>query len=368
MRILFALSGLHRVDRGAEVAFTEAASALARAGDDVTLIGSGGSRPGAPYRFLHAGCIRRQRFEFMPSVPGFRDDCAYEELTFAGPLLARYRPADYDVTLTCGYPYTNWILRARRFGAETPRHVFVTQNGDWPAFADNSEFRFFGCDGLICTNPDFYDRNKARWRCALIPNGVDTGRFRPGPPRRDEFGLPANARVVLMVSALIPSKRVELGIEAVSRIPGCHLVVAGDGAQRKRVDERAARLMPGRFTRITVAPDRMPALYRSADVFMHLSEGEAFGNVFVEAMACGLPVVAPDSPRLRWIVGDDEYLAATDDPGEIGRQVIAAFGAPRTREGNCPEKAARFAWHRIGAQYRDFLMEIAGAAGRSPAT
>ena len=175
-----------------------------------------------------------------------------------------------------------------------PRHVFVTQNGDWPAYADNSEYRFFGCDGLICTNPDFFDRNKERWRCALIPNGVDTDRFRPGPADRAEFGLPAEGRIVLMVSALIPSKRVDLGVEIVSRIPGCHLVVAGDGPMRHQIDASAARRMPGRFTRLTVAPERMPALYRSADVFMHLSTDEAFGNVYLEAMACGLPVVAPE--------------------------------------------------------------------------
>jgi glycosyltransferase involved in cell wall biosynthesis len=305
----------------------------------------------------------------MPSVPGFRDDCAYEELTFAGSLMTHYRPSDYDVTLTCGYPFTNWALRWRRLGAAAPAHVFVTQNGDWPAFANNSEFRFFGCDGLICTNPDFYQRNREKWRCALIPNGVDVLRFHPGAESRAEFGLPADGRIVLMVSALIDSKRVGLGVETVSRIPGCHLVVAGDGPLRKDVDEQAARLMPGRFTRLTVTPDRMPALYRSADVFMHLSREEAFGNVFLEAMACGLPVVAPDSPRLRWIVGDDEYLTDSDNPAAIAGRIEAAFGGRcangRKTGGAAPEKVSRFAWPNVASQYRDFLASVVDSAGRT---
>jgi glycosyltransferase involved in cell wall biosynthesis len=361
MRILFALPGLHRVDRGAEVAFIAAASALARGGDDVTLIGSGAARPGSPYRFLHAGCIRRERFEAMPSLPGLRDDCAYEELTFACGLLTRYRPADYDVTLTCGYPYTNWMLRWRRQGASMPRHVFVTQNGDWPAYARNSEYRFFGCDGLICTNPDYFDRNKDRWPCALIPNGVDTDRFRPGAATLAAFGLPERRRVVLMVSALIPAKRVDLGVEAVSRIPDCHLAVAGDGPMRRQIDESADRLMPGRFTRLTVAPERMPDLYRSADVFLHLAKEEAFGNVFLEAMACGLPIVAPDSARLRWIVGDDEHLIDAENPADIARKIEIADGAAPAGARKSPDKATKFAWPRIGSLYRDFLRKIVEA-------
>ena len=87
--------------------------------------------------------------------------------------------------MTCSYPFTNWALRRPTRSARRPRHVFVTQNGDWPAYVRHSaerqsEYRFFDCDGLICINPDFFDRNKAAWNCRLIPNGVDPGRFQPG--------------------------------------------------------------------------------------------------------------------------------------------------------------------------------------------
>ena len=140
-------------------------------------------RANEPYRFLHAGSIARERFARFPSLPVLRNDTAYEELTFAPALLRRYRPADYDVTVTCGYPFTNWILRRPGARGRRPPHVFVTQNGDWPAQSNNSEYRFFGCEGLVCTNPDFYERNKTRWRCALIPNGTDTTLFTPGEGR-----------------------------------------------------------------------------------------------------------------------------------------------------------------------------------------
>ena len=292
MRVLFALPGLHRYNRGAEVAFIAIASAIAKAGHAVTLIGSGQANAATPYRFLRAASLSREYFERFPSVPLLRNRSAYEELTFIPNLLRRYRPADYDVTLTCSYPFTNWVLRHPVLRGSRPRHVFVTENGDWPASSRRSEYRFFGCDGLVCTNPEFYERNKNRWRCQLIPNGVDCDRFKPGAAQRQEFELPANQTIVLMVSALVPNKRIEAGIDAVSRIPGAHLVVAGDGPLREAVDACAARLLPDRFTRKLVPPEQMPKLYQSADVFLHLCKDKSFGNVFLEAMACGLPIVA----------------------------------------------------------------------------
>ena len=358
MRILFALPGLHRYDRGAEIAFISIARALARSGHTVTLIGSGSVRPEEPYRFLHAASVAREAFESFPSIPVLRNEYSYEELTFIPNLMRCYRPADYDVTLTCGYPFTNWTLRRPTLHGKRPPHVFVTQNGDWPAQARNSEFRFFGCEGLVCINPDFYERNKDRWRCKLIPNGVDCDRFQPGPSRRCAFGVPADRLVVLMVSALIPTKRVEIGIKVVSQLPDAHLVVAGDGPLRQVIDSAAAQLIPGRFTRITVAPEQMPALYRSADVFLHLSKEESFGNVFLEAMACGLPVVAHDSPRSRWILGDGEFLLNTDEAGPVAVNIELAYHSVAKGQTERLVKAAAFSWTRISSMYEEFLEEI----------
>jgi glycosyltransferase involved in cell wall biosynthesis len=358
MRVLLALPGLHRYDRGAEIAFINIATELAKAGDAVTLIGSGTGRSAAPYRFLHASCLARERFESLPSLPLLRNEYAYEELTFVPDFLRRYRPAEYDVTVTCSYPFTNWMLRRPSLRGSRPPHVFVTQNGDWPAYANNSEYRFFGCEGLVCTNPDFYERNKACWRCRTIPNGVDIGRFQPGEPQRQDFNLPADRLVVLMVSALIASKRVEAGIEAVSRIPNAHLVVAGDGPLRSAIDAAAARQLRDRFTRLSVAPERMPELYRSADVFLHLSKEEAFGNVFIEAMACGLPVVGHDSPRLRWVVGDEEFLLDTEDTAAVARHIEMARDSDRAKRAGRILRAAGFSWRKIGEMYRDFFQEV----------
>jgi len=352
LKVLFALPGFHRYDRGAEVALLSVARELARGGEDVTVAGGGTARAGAPYRYIRVPAVRRERFERFPRIPPFRSETAWEDAAFAANLWPRIRRQAYDATVTCSFPFTHWALR--RGGQTRAAQIFVTQNGDWPAFSDGAEFRTFRCDGLVCTNPDYLARNEARWRCALIPNGVDLERFSPGPGARDELGIAADQRVVLMVSALIDSKRVLDGIEAVARLDDAVLVVAGDGPLRQEVAGLAERLLPERFKLLSLTAEKMPDLYRSADAFLHLSLLESFGNVFLEAWASGLPIVAHETDRLRWILGSGQYLCDTASPTALHAALESALrlGSKSPREG-----IERYSWPSIAAEYRAFIGE-----------
>lgn len=353
LRIAFALPSFHKVDRGAEVALLSVAEHLARLGEDVTVIGSGAAREGTSYRFRHVSAVPREKFEKFPVFPPLRGEVMWEDMTFSAALLRRYRPRDYDAVVTCSFPFTHLALGRPAIGRR-PLQIFVTQNGDWPATARNSEYRLFRCDGLVCTNPDFYERNVARWPSALIPNGIDLGRFGNGPGERARFGLPTDRKLVLMVSAFIESKRVLDGIRATALLPDAHLVVAGDGPLRAEVEALAAEKLPGRWTNLTVSAQDIPALYRSADAFLHMSLLESFGNVFIEAMASGLPIIAHDTPRLRWIVGDGPYLCDTEDMGAVAAALSAALERGR---GEPDPSVQRFSWPIIAQQYRTFLHE-----------
>lgn len=365
LRVLFVLPGLHRVGRGAEAAFEAVARELARRPDfAVTLAGSGPPRTGEPYRFIQVPVRPRERFEHWPRIPPLRNEYRWEELTFIPPLWRAVRPSDYDVTVTCSYPFVNWALRLRRRHGR-PRHVFVTQNGDWPARRANAEYRFFACDGLVCTNPDYYARQQHAWRCALIPNGMDARRFVPGRADRAAFGIPEGVPVVLMVSALIPSKFVSAGVQAVAALPSAHLVVAGDGPARGAVDALAARLLPGRFTRLTTTPERMPALYRCADIFLHLSRDEAFGNVYVEALATGLPVVAHDYPTARWILGDHGRLVDSTVEANVVDALRTTLAAPGPAAPRHAFAAEHYDWPAVAERYAAFLTAVAAVPSAS---
>jgi glycosyltransferase involved in cell wall biosynthesis len=193
----------------------------------------------------------------------------------------------------------------------------------------------------------------------LLPNGVDPQRFFPGSSARERFGLPEKRVIVLMVSALVESKRVLEGMRVVARIPDAMLVVAGDGPLRHKFDALGNELMPGRFRRLILPADHMPDLYRSADVFLHPTLNESFGNVYVEAMAVGLPVVAHDYEVTRWIFGDHPNLVDASDEtallAAIGRAIREGRADAATRSAIA---ADRFAWSNIARQYRDFFAAV----------
>lgn len=359
MKIAFALAGLHRVHRGAEVAFIEVARQLARRGHQVTLFGSGEPEPSEPYHFVHVPALRRESFERWPKLPTLRSETGWEEATFAPGLLAKYRPTDFDAVATCAYPFTHWALGRPVISGRRPKRIFITQNGDWPAYSNKAEFRLFSCDRLVCTNPDYFERNRDRYACALIPNGVDLERFRPGPSEKERFGLPEGP-VVLMVSALIASKNVAEGVAAMAAVPNATLVVAGDGPLRDEVRKLADQLIPGRYKQLTVPSADMPALYRSADAFMHLSVDESFGNVFVEALASGLPIVAYDTPRSRWIIGSEACFPQKRDAESLGAAIREALAKGSSASEVALKRAQEFGWPAIGERYEQVF---AGAIG-----
>ena len=91
---------------------------------------------------------------------------------------------------------------------------------------------------------------------------------------------------------------------AVAQVPDAFLVIAGDGPLRGQVDRLAADLLPGRFLRKTFSHELMPMLYRSSNVLLHMATQEPFGNVYIEALASGTPIVAHDDENTRWILED----------------------------------------------------------------
>jgi glycosyltransferase involved in cell wall biosynthesis len=365
MRLLFALPGFHRIRRGAEVALESIAQEIAREGKHVVrMIGSGAAIPGRAYSFEHAPAVSRKRFEQWPSMPFLRNEFMYEDFTFAASLMTKHWRSETDITVTCNFPYSNWALRSHFPGQPGPAHVFVTENGDWPAYESRGESRFFNCDGLVCTNPLYLKRNQARWFSTLIPNGIDPARFRPGPSDRARLELPENCPIVLMVSALDSGKRIIEGLRAVARIPDIFCVVAGDGPLRDEVDRIAAELLPGRFFRRTFPHDLMPVLYRSANVFLHTAIRESFGNVYIEALGCGIPIVAHDDEVTRWIFEDHGFLVDTTVEHVLVETLKNALQAPPASAARGASFAlARYSWGAIAERYCDFFAKVLSRTG-----
>ena len=367
IRVCFILPGLHCVNRGAEATFESVGERLAADPDfEVTLIGAGPHIPSRHYCYLQVVCRMRHRFESWPRFPPMRNSYRWEELSFTAGLQGVYSHADYDCTITCSYPFLNWRLRTnRKRGA--PAHIFVTQNGDWPARRTGREYRFFGCDGLICTNPEFYERHRKKWNAALIPNGAAVDEFAAAKRDRAALGLSGDATVVLMAGALVPQKRIIDGIALLRGVKELFLLIVGDGPMRAEVIRSAEATIPGRWKLMTVPFEKMPAVYASSDLLLHLAADESFGNIYVEALAAGLPVVAQDSPLTRWIFGEGNgeriwgpkaWLVDTKKRSDV----LTALQSALLRKRECMQDAAfvarRYSWEAVSKKYAAFVREV----------
>jgi glycosyltransferase involved in cell wall biosynthesis len=131
-------------------------------------------------------------------------------------------------------------------------------------------------------------------RITPLRNGVDLQRFQPldRPAVRDELEL--QGFVLLSVGHLVPVKGHELAIGALTLLPDVTLLLAGDGAERPRLEALARELGVGRRVRFlgAVPQAELVRYYNAADALVLASSREGWANVLLEAMACGTPVVA----------------------------------------------------------------------------
>lgn len=189
-----------------------------------------------------------------------------------------------------------------------------------------------------------------------IPNGVDLNRF-----KIKDYRLKNGTKTVLAVGAFTEQKRLNLAIDAVAMLKdkNVKLVIAGGGGDKKQeiMDYGLKILGSNRFKVISVPYEEMPEVYRNADVFTLPSKPtEAFGNVLIEAMASGLPVVATDDPIRHEIVGDAGLFV---DPSDKDVYASALDKALNKDWGDIPRnQAEKFSWDKIAKNYEELFRRL----------
>jgi glycosyltransferase involved in cell wall biosynthesis len=157
--------------------------------------------------------------------------------------------------------------------------------------------------------------------------------------------LPADARIVLSTSRLTRQKGVDVAVCALASLPAdTVLVVLGEGPERAALESLARELgvdgrlhLPGRVPDVT-------AWLRRASVYVQPSRWEGFGLAVLEAMVCGLPVVATRVSSLPELVADGEtgVLVPPDDPAALSAAIERALAEPGFGDGGRERAQARF--------------------------
>jgi len=193
-------------------------------------------------------------------------------------------------------------------------------------------------------------------RIVSIPNGRDPARFTPASPdqrrvARERLGVPADVPVAVVIGALDADKRVEDAITACGKVPDLHLVVAGDGPQRP-----AADLTP-RVRFLGAVPDPA-AVLAAADLGLLTSRTEGMPAAVIEALFCGLPVVATDVGAVADIVevGTTGLLVPVGDVGAIAAAIETVLTWPREQVGaRRADLVARYGIDAVVARWADLL-------------
>ncbi|HEY0363098.1 MAG TPA: glycosyltransferase family 1 protein, partial [Solirubrobacteraceae bacterium] len=185
--------------------------------------------------------------------------------------------------------------------------------------------------------------------------GVDR-RFHPhADPEPAKAALGLTKPYVLTVASRTTRKNLA-ALDATARRladEGIDLVAAGGTRPQFQSDDESASSGPRALGHVPDA--HLPGLYAGASAFVLPSWHEGFGLTCIEAMACGVPVVAARAGALPETCGDAARYADPFDPDDIATQVLAALGDDRLREAG-PQRAALFTWERT-ARELDVLLK-----------
>lgn len=209
-------------------------------------------------------------------------------------------------------------------------------------------------------------------RARVIPYGVDARQFSPRRDRRgiwrEKLGIPPEAPMIVSVGRMATKKGYQHLMPILKELfaahPAAHLVLAGGGDRLEEFRRAAAPWSSQVHFPGAVYRDTLPDLYRAADLFVlpavHDPKGNVDGlpNVILEAMACGLPVVASAISGIPLAVedGGNGRLVPEGDQGALLEALKALLAAPqRARalgEAGRKKVERELTWDAVAARYR----------------
>ncbi len=194
---------------------------------------------------------------------------------------------------------------------------------------------------------DFLSNGFKEEQVFTLMNSVDTGLFRPvtgGLEKaeiRRRYGLPEEKKILVFVGSIIQRKGADLlvqaFIEAGKSLPELYLLIIGPHNQRENpsLDEGfinklhqsildASMQERVYFYGLVNERERLAELYRASDTFVFPSRREGLGNVMLEAMACGLPVIISELPGLEKVVKDGKngMVVPVEDKTQLAEAII----------------------------------------------
>lgn len=227
-------------------------------------------------------------------------------------------------------------------------------------------------DRIVPVNEPIAERVREVWgldgnAITVIQNGVDVAKFTPTEaPRGEEI-------VIGSISRLEPIKNFPCLVRAVAMLnrdpgtPRYRLVIVGAGSERERLDSLVQELGATDFVEFPGSTDTPEAWYGKFDIYVNCSFSEGMSNTVLEAMACGLPVVASDVAGHRtWLAeGENAVFFPADEPMALAA-ALASLDTParhRMAAANRSKVVDGYSQATFIAAYRRLYTDLLAARG-----
>jgi alpha-1,6-mannosyltransferase len=209
--------------------------------------------------------------------------------------------------------------------------------------------------------------------------GVDLVQLSPNRRRQamrarllENFGAREDSKLLLYVGRLAPEKNLALLFDLLAQLSRSssgdfRLLVVGDGIERARWERDSARRAPGKALFFGHIKDRnvLADLYANADLFIHPNPREPFGIALLEAMASGLPLIAPNCGGVTSYASAENAWLAEATVADFSRAVQEAVSNPRLRDvkvAAAQERARQYEWNRVAASFLDLYAALTVSA------
>lgn len=207
------------------------------------------------------------------------------------------------------------------------------------------------------TQAEYKWAHKYAWNTKMvkISNGIDLNKFKPNG-KKINFEL--EPPIILSVGALEWYKHHDLAILAVAALGKASLLIVGTGPGKNKLLNLGAQLLgKNRFKIIEADYEEMPKIYRSGDLFTLPSwDREAFGIVYLEAMATGLAIVAPEDSSRKEIIGEAGILTDVFNTTKYAKALEEAL---KKKWKNIPRRQAeKFSWEVITKKYAELILQV----------
>jgi len=327
--------------------------------------------------------VVRPRYFLLPKVGGYFHPAAMARAAYR-TVAGLDREFGFDL-IDAHFVYPDGVAAAR-LAARLGKPLVITGRGEdilrfpqLPVLGRQIRGALAQATSLVALSSEIAEAMRANGaahqKIRVIPNGVDCEKFRPldRSEARRRLGLPEDRPILLSVGYRLERKGFHLLVDAIPQIrrhfPDVLVVIVGGQARWGQdysavIEERIRANGVADYVRLVGPrpPEELPWWYSTADLFVLLTSREGCPNVVMEALACGLPVVATPVGGIPEVLGHQRLGLVLEErsAGAAARGVVEAMSHTWDRAA-IRREAQRRSWQATAEQVRDLFDDVVGS-------